>query len=103
MNRSADTGPGAAALRELVMPVVVVAVSDGDETSCATSTCYVSLSPPVLCVSLAPAARTARLAVRTGKSAVTWAPGSRSRRPPPTDTRFDRASHRWNAGRAQPR
>jgi flavin reductase (DIM6/NTAB) family NADH-FMN oxidoreductase RutF len=53
------------------MPVVVLAVSDGDETSCATSTTsYVSLSPPVLCVSLAPASRTARLVVRTGKFSV---------------------------------
>ena len=53
------------------MPVVVVAASDGDETSCATSTTsYVSLSPPVLCVSLAPASGTARLVARTGEFSV---------------------------------
>ena len=35
---------GAAALRELVMPVVVVAASNGRETACATSTTsYVSV------------------------------------------------------------
>jgi 3-hydroxy-9,10-secoandrosta-1,3,5(10)-triene-9,17-dione monooxygenase reductase component len=71
VNTPADTGPGVAALRELVMPVVVVAASDHDETSCATSTTsYVSLQPPILCVALAPASRTARMVMRTGRFSV---------------------------------
>jgi flavin reductase (DIM6/NTAB) family NADH-FMN oxidoreductase RutF len=71
MNQSADSGPGAAALRELVMPVVVVAASDHGETACATSTTsYVSLRPAVLCVALTPTSRTARMVARTGKFSV---------------------------------
>jgi flavin reductase (DIM6/NTAB) family NADH-FMN oxidoreductase RutF len=71
MNQAADSGPGAAALRELVMPVVVVAASDQAETACATSTTsYVSVRPPVLCVALAPASRTARMVARTGRFSV---------------------------------
>lgn len=53
------------------MPVVVVAASDRDETSCATSTTsYVSLQPPILCVALAPTSKTAQMVVRTGKFTV---------------------------------
>ena len=49
MTPTADSGPGVAALRELVMPVVVVAARDHEETACATSTTsYVSLRPAVL-------------------------------------------------------
>ncbi len=71
MNQPADSGPGAAALRELVMPVVVVAASDHDQTACATSTTsYVSVRPPVLCVALAPASRTAQMVARTGRFSV---------------------------------
>ena len=71
MTKSADSGPGAAALRELVMPVVVVAASDQGETACATSTTsYVSVRPPVLCVALAPASRTAQMVGRTGRFSV---------------------------------
>jgi 3-hydroxy-9,10-secoandrosta-1,3,5(10)-triene-9,17-dione monooxygenase reductase component len=71
MNLPADPGPGAAALRELVMPVVVVAASDGGQTSCATSTTsYVSLRPPILCVALTPSSRTAQMIMRTGKFSV---------------------------------
>ncbi|MGH3251449.1 MAG: flavin reductase family protein [Trebonia sp.] len=71
MTPPADTGPGTAALRELVMSVVVVAASDQDETACATSTTsYVSLQPPILCVALAPASRTARMVIRTGRFSV---------------------------------
>lgn len=71
MNEPGNSGPGAAALRELVMPVVVVAASDHDETACATSTTsYVSLRPAVLCVALTPTSRTARMVVRTGKFSV---------------------------------
>jgi flavin reductase (DIM6/NTAB) family NADH-FMN oxidoreductase RutF len=71
MNQPADPGPGAAALRELVMPVVVVTASDRAETACATSTTsYVSVQPPVLCVALAPASRTAQMVVRTGRFSV---------------------------------
>jgi flavin reductase (DIM6/NTAB) family NADH-FMN oxidoreductase RutF len=71
MNQSADAGPGVAALRELVMPVVVVVASDHDETACATSTTsYVSLRPAVLSVALTPTSRTARMVTRTGKFSV---------------------------------
>jgi len=71
MNVQTMSGPGAAALRELVLPVVVVAASDHDETSCATSTTsYVSVRPPILCVSLVPTSRTARMVARTGKFSV---------------------------------
>jgi 3-hydroxy-9,10-secoandrosta-1,3,5(10)-triene-9,17-dione monooxygenase reductase component len=71
LREPADQDPGAAALRELVMPVVVVAASEHDETSCATSTTsYVSLRPPILCVALAPASRTAQMVVRTGRFSV---------------------------------
>lgn len=71
MNQPADPVSGAAALRELVMPVVVVAASDGGQTACATSTTsYVSLQPPILCVALTPSSKTAQLVVRTGKFSV---------------------------------
>jgi flavin reductase (DIM6/NTAB) family NADH-FMN oxidoreductase RutF len=71
MNQPADPVPGAAALRELVMPVVVVAASDGGHTACATSTTsYVSLQPPILCVALTPSSKTAQLVARTGKFSV---------------------------------
>ena len=71
MTSPEEAGPGASALRELVMPVVVVTAGDGEETACATSTTsYVSLQPPVLCVALAPESRTARMVVRTGKFGV---------------------------------
>jgi 3-hydroxy-9,10-secoandrosta-1,3,5(10)-triene-9,17-dione monooxygenase reductase component len=53
------------------MPVVVVAASEHDETACATSTTsYVSLRPPVLCVALTPTSRTARIVASTGKFSV---------------------------------
>jgi flavin reductase (DIM6/NTAB) family NADH-FMN oxidoreductase RutF len=62
---------GAHALRELVMPVVVVTASDGVRTSCATATTsYVSLSPPVLSVALSPESRTARLTMQAGRFGV---------------------------------
>ncbi|MGH3295606.1 MAG: flavin reductase family protein [Trebonia sp.] len=71
MSLPGDGGPGAVALRELVMPVVVVAASDQNETACATSTTsYVSLQPAILCVALTPASRTAQLVTRTGKFSV---------------------------------
>ena len=71
MMPAADSGPGAAALRELVMPVVVVAARDHEETACATSTTsYVSLRPAVLCVALTPTSRTARMVLKTGKFSV---------------------------------
>jgi flavin reductase (DIM6/NTAB) family NADH-FMN oxidoreductase RutF len=71
MTPAADSGPGAAALRELVMPVVVVAARDHEETACATSTTsYVSLRPAVLCVALTPTSRTAHMVLRTGKFSV---------------------------------
>ena len=71
MNERADSSPGAAALRELVMPVVVVAASNGRETACATSTTsYVSVQPPVLSVALTPASRTARMVSETGQFSV---------------------------------
>lgn len=71
MNQSADAGPGVAALRELVMPVVVVVAGDHGETACATSTTsYVSLRPAVLSVALIPTSRTARMVTRTGKFSV---------------------------------
>jgi flavin reductase (DIM6/NTAB) family NADH-FMN oxidoreductase RutF len=62
---------GAAALRELVLSVVVVAASDGAATACATSTTsYVSLSPPVLAVALRPGSRTAQMVLRTQQFSV---------------------------------
>jgi flavin reductase (DIM6/NTAB) family NADH-FMN oxidoreductase RutF len=71
MNQPGDSGLGAAALRELVMPVVLVVASEGDETACATSTTsYVSLRPPILCVALTPASRTAQMVLRTGSFSV---------------------------------
>jgi flavin reductase (DIM6/NTAB) family NADH-FMN oxidoreductase RutF len=71
MNQPADSGPGAAALRELVMPVVVVTARDHAETACATSTTsYVSVRPPILCVALTPASRTAQMVARTGRFSV---------------------------------
>jgi flavin reductase (DIM6/NTAB) family NADH-FMN oxidoreductase RutF len=71
VNSPENFAPGVAALRELVMPVVVVVAGDHAETSCATSTTsYVSVRPPVICVALAPASRTARLAQRTGRFSV---------------------------------
>lgn len=61
----------AAALRELVMPVVIVAASEPGATSCATTTTsYVSLQPPVLCLSLRPGSRTAQMVLRTGRFSV---------------------------------
>ncbi len=71
MNERADPSPGAAALRELVMPVVVVAASNGSETACATSTTsYVSVQPAVVSVALTPASRTARMVSETGQFSV---------------------------------
>ena len=71
MDQIADPGPGVAALRELVMPVVVVTASEHDQTACATSTVsYVSVRPPMLCVALAPASRTAQMVARTGRFSV---------------------------------
>lgn len=80
------TGPaghGVVALRELVMPVVIVAASEdaaGSEgssagpsraTACATSTTsYVSVSPPVLQVALRPDSKTAQMIERTGAFSV---------------------------------
>lgn len=71
---AATNGPGDAgvrALRELIMPVVVVAASEGGASqlagiTCATSTTsYVSLSPPVVSVALRPDSRTAQMIERT--------------------------------------
>lgn len=75
---SAAVGPGVLALRELIMPVVIVAASEdgaggqdslaaqGTATACATSTTsYVSVSPPVLQVALRPDSRTAQMIERT--------------------------------------
>lgn len=60
-------GPGAAALRELPIPVVIIAAADGPATACATGTVmYVSLSPAIVTVALRPGSRTARMVVRTG-------------------------------------
>jgi flavin reductase (DIM6/NTAB) family NADH-FMN oxidoreductase RutF len=71
MNQRSDSGPGVAALRELVMPVVVVAASNGGQTACATSTTsYVSVQPPILSVALTPASRTARMVAETGQFSV---------------------------------
>ena len=64
----AGTVSGAHALRELVLPVVVVAASEPGATSCATTTTsYISLSPPMLAVALRPASRTAQMVTRTGR------------------------------------
>jgi flavin reductase (DIM6/NTAB) family NADH-FMN oxidoreductase RutF len=80
---SSTGSAGIRGLRELIMPVVIVAASEpsqghhsaGDRspgsaaaTSCATSTTsYVSLSPPVLAVALSPDSRTAQMIDRTGR------------------------------------
>jgi flavin reductase len=74
------SGGGTAGLRELVMPVVIVAASEegGDSpagqkraVACATSTTsYVSLSPPILAVALRPDSRTAQMIERTGAFSV---------------------------------
>lgn len=66
---SAD--PGAAALRELVLPVVVVSAFDQAATACATTTAsYVWLRPPMVCVALRPDSRTAQMVLRTGRLCV---------------------------------
>jgi flavin reductase (DIM6/NTAB) family NADH-FMN oxidoreductase RutF len=71
MNERADSSPGAAALRELVLPVVLVAAANGRETACATSTTsYVSVQPPVVSVALTPGSRTARMVSETGRFSV---------------------------------
>lgn len=63
-------------LRELIMPVAVVAASEvtaseSRATTCATSTAsYVSLSPPVLSVALRPDSRTAQMIQRTSRFSV---------------------------------
>jgi len=65
------TAPGAHALRELVLSVVVVAASEAEATSCATSTTsYVSLSPPILAIALRPDSKTAQMVLRTGQFSV---------------------------------
>lgn len=65
---AAASSPGISGLRELIMPVVVVAASEAQMTTCATSTTsYVSLSPPILSVALSPESRTAQMIVRTGR------------------------------------
>lgn len=62
---------GVQALRELIMPVVIVAASEGGVSeaagiTCATSTTsYVSLSPPVVSVALRPDSRTCQMIERT--------------------------------------
>lgn len=75
-----SASPGVLALRELIMPVVIVAASEdgadssaghGRATACATSTTsYVSVSPPVLQVALRPESRTAQMIERTGAFSV---------------------------------
>lgn len=76
MTGPAAAGPGIRGLRELIMPVVIVAASEstatkGSATACATSTtCYVSLSPPVLSVALRPDSRTAQMIGRTRRFSV---------------------------------
>lgn len=68
---STGSSPGVAALRELALPVVVVAASDGLSTSCATTTTtYVSLSPPIVSVALRGGSSTAQLVLRTGEFSV---------------------------------
>lgn len=68
--------PGIRGLRELIMPVVVVAASEstatkGSATACATSTTsYVSMSPPILSVALRPDSRTAQMIGRTRRFSV---------------------------------
>ncbi|MGH3258371.1 MAG: flavin reductase family protein [Streptosporangiaceae bacterium] len=65
------SGRGGAALRELPMPVVVIAAAEGRATACATgTTTYVSLSPAILSVALRPDSRTAQMVVRTGQFSV---------------------------------
>jgi flavin reductase (DIM6/NTAB) family NADH-FMN oxidoreductase RutF len=62
---------GAAALRELPMPVVIIAAAEGRATACATgTTTYVSLSPAIVSVALRPESRTARMVLRTGQFSV---------------------------------
>jgi 3-hydroxy-9,10-secoandrosta-1,3,5(10)-triene-9,17-dione monooxygenase reductase component len=57
-----------AGLRELVLGVVIVAVGEPGANSCATTTAsYVSLHPPMVCVPLRPASRTAQLIADTGR------------------------------------
>jgi 3-hydroxy-9,10-secoandrosta-1,3,5(10)-triene-9,17-dione monooxygenase reductase component len=63
-----QAGGGVTALRELPIPVVIIAAADGAATACATgTTMYVSLSPPIITVALRPGSRTARMVVRTGR------------------------------------
>ena len=65
------SGRGTAALRELPMPVVIIAAADGRATACATgTTTYVSLSPAIVSVALRPESRTARMVLRTGQFSV---------------------------------
>jgi flavin reductase ActVB len=73
---AAAHGGGVLGLRELVMPVVIVAAGEGDAgggraTACATSTTsYVSVSPPILQVALRPDSKTAQMIGRTGAFSV---------------------------------
>lgn len=70
---------GVHALRELVLPVVVVAASEPAATSCATTTTsYVSLSPPMLSVALRPGSRTAQMVGRTGRFSVSMLAASQA-------------------------
>lgn len=68
---AATGGRGVQGLRELVMPVVIVAASENAAsgsraTACATSTTsYVSVSPPILQVALRPDSKTAQMIGRT--------------------------------------
>jgi flavin reductase (DIM6/NTAB) family NADH-FMN oxidoreductase RutF len=76
---AAGTVSGAQALRELVLPVVVVAASEPAATSCATTTTsYVSLSPAMLSVALRPDSRTAQMVVRTGRFSVSMLAASQA-------------------------
>ena len=57
-----------AGLRDLVLGVVIVVAGEPGANSCATTTAtYVSLHPPMVCVPLRPASRTARLIAETGR------------------------------------
>jgi len=73
---AAADGRGVLGLRELVMPVVIVAASEGvagggGATACATSTTsYVSVSPAILQVALRPDSKTAQMIGRTGAFSV---------------------------------
>jgi flavin reductase (DIM6/NTAB) family NADH-FMN oxidoreductase RutF len=68
---SQASGRGAAALRELPMPVVIIAAAEGRATACATgTTAYASLSPAIVSVALRPESRTARMILRTGQLSI---------------------------------